>query len=211
MEWISHPQIDQALPDAPDEFRPPAENVRFRVDFDGATVERPSHRVDTFVSAPDPIATLTNAGRVIALAGVVLPLLMIGALKFTQIEVEALKPIIGGTPWLAWLYPVLGEAGTSYLLGVVEVVTALLLVASPWSARAGVVAGAVGSAIFATTCSTMLALPIWEQGSGGFPWLNALGSFLIKDVALLGVSLTILGWSLDRLRKAPGGGHSDLL
>lgn len=153
-------------------------------------------------SAPathDSAAALAVAGRVVALAGVVLPLLMIGVLKFTQIEIDALKPIIGGTPWLAWLYPVFGEAGASYLLGTVEIITAALFVASPWSARAGVVAGALGSLTFAVTCSTMLALPIWEAASGGFPWLNATGSFLIKDIALLGVSLVVLGESVSRL------------
>lgn len=175
-------------------------------------METPSHRVETFnVSAPDRIATLTNVGRIVALAGVVLPLLMIGVLKFTQVEVDALKPIIGGTPWLAWMYAVFGEAGASYLLGTVEIITAILFIASPWSARTGVAAGALGSLIFATTCSTMLVLPIWEAASGGFPWLNFLGSFLIKDVVLLGVSLTILGWSLGRLRKAPEGERTDVI
>ena len=83
-------------------------------------------------------ARLTAAGRLIALLGVILVLLMIGGLKFTQIEIDGLKPLISGTPWLAWMYPVFGEAGASYLLGVVEIATALLLCASPWSARAGV-------------------------------------------------------------------------
>ncbi len=86
---------------------------------------------------------IQRLGRVIALVGVVLPLLLIGGLKFTQLEAEALKPLIGGTPWLAWLYPVFGEAGASSLLGVVEIATALLLLASPWSPRAGVVGGSV--------------------------------------------------------------------
>ena len=39
-------------------------------------------------------------GRPIALAGVVLPLALIGALKFTQFEIDALKPLISGTPWI---------------------------------------------------------------------------------------------------------------
>lgn len=145
-------------------------------------------------------APAAAAGRAIALAGVVLPLFMIGILKFTAIEIEALKPVIGGTPWLAWLYRVFGEAGTSYLLGTVEIATALLFVASPRSARAGALAGAVGALTFAVTSSTLLALPIWEEGSGGFPWLNALGAFLVKDVALLGVSLVVLGEGLAGLR-----------
>lgn len=92
-----------------------------------------------------------------------------------------------------------GEAGASYLLGVVEVIAAILLIASPWSARAAVVSGAIASAIFITTVSIMLALPIWEVASGGFPWLDDLGSFLIKDVAMLGVSMAVLAEGLTRL------------
>lgn len=146
----------------------------------------------------DAAQALTAAGRTTALAGVVLPLFMIGILKFTQIEVEALKPLISGTPWLAWLYPTFGEAGASYILGTVEILTAGLLVASLWSARAGVVGGALATMTFAVTCSTMLALPIWEEPSDGFPFLNATGSFLIKDVVLLGASIVVLGESLTR-------------
>lgn len=123
--------------------------------------------------------TLT-AGRAISLAGVVLPLLLIGLLKFTQVEVEALKPLISGTP----------------LLGVVEMITAVLFIASLWSVSAGIVAGALGALIFLTTVSTLFALPIWDASSGDFPFLNFIGTFLIKDVALLGVSLAILGESL---------------
>jgi uncharacterized membrane protein YkgB len=142
---------------------------------------------------------ILRAGRLLAVGGVVLPLLLIGGLKFTQFEVDALKPVIGGTPWLTWMYPVFGEAGASYLLGVVEITTALLLTASPWSARAGVVGGALGGFIFLVTSSLLFSLPVWEASLGGFPALNAGGQFLIKDIALLGISLVVLGESLARI------------
>ena len=125
------------------------------------------------------------------------PLLLIGGMKFTQVEIDGLKPLIGGTPWLAWMYPVFGEAGASYLLGVVEIATALLLILSPWSPRAGIVGGAVAALTFLVTCSIMAALPIWEP-TLGFPALGPLGQFLIKDIALLGISLVVLGESLGR-------------
>jgi uncharacterized membrane protein YkgB len=144
---------------------------------------------------------LISSGRVVALAGVVLPLFLIGILKFTQYEIDGLKPFIGGTPWLAWLYPVFGEAGASYLLGVVELITVGLFIASPWSARAAVAAGALGTLTFVVTVSIMFAMPIWEQSIGGFPWLNGNGQFLIKDVALLGVSLVVFGEGITRLRR----------
>lgn len=142
---------------------------------------------------------MTAVGRPVALLGVVLPLFLIGILKFTQIEVDGLKRLIGGTPWLAWMYPVFGYAGASYLLGVVEIATALLLIASPWSARAGLAGGALGVLTFFVTTTMLFALPVWEAGSGGFPWLNHTGAFLIKDVALLGISLMVVGDSLSRL------------
>jgi uncharacterized membrane protein YkgB len=147
-----------------------------------------------------PLATsVQRAGRGVALAGVVLPLLLIGGLKFTRFEMEAIKPLIGGTPWLAWMYPIFGEVGASYLLGVVEIATALLLIAAPWSPRAGVAGGALGALTFLVTVSTMLVLPVWEPSLGGFPALGPGGQFLIKDVALLGISLVVLGEGLARL------------
>lgn len=153
---------------------------------------------------PQPLArtatTIRKAGRTVALAGVILPLLLIGGMKFTEVEIEALKPLIGGTPWLAWMYPAFGEAGASYVLGVVEIATALLLIACPWSARAGVAGGALAALTFLVTCSIMVALPIWEP-TLGFPALGPLGQFLIKDIALLGIALVILNESLDRLNK----------
>jgi len=149
--------------------------------------------------------SIRRTGRAVALVGVVLPLLLIGGLKFTQLEVEALKPLIGGTPWLAWMYLVFGEAGASYLLGVVEIATALLLIASPWSPPAGVVGGALGGLTFLVTASLFLALPVWEASLGGFPALGPAGQFLIKDVALLGISLVVLGESLARIHAGATG------
>lgn len=144
---------------------------------------------------------VSKAGRILALIGVILPLLMIGGMKFTAVEIEALRPLIGGTPWLAWMYPVFGEAGASYVLGVVEIATAFLLIASPWSTRAGVAGGALAALIFLVTCSIMVALPIWEPALG-FPALGPAGQFLIKDIALLGIALVILGESLNRLNRS---------
>jgi uncharacterized membrane protein YkgB len=146
-------------------------------------------------------AAVSKVGRIIALIGVILPLLMIGGMKFTAVEIEALRPLISGTPWLAWMYPVFGEAGASYVLGVVEIATALLLIASPWSTRAGVAGGALAALIFLVTCSIMVALPIWEPALG-FPALGPAGQFLIKDIALLGIALVILGESLNRLNRS---------
>jgi uncharacterized membrane protein YkgB len=141
-------------------------------------------------------------GRVVGLLGVVLVLLLIGGLKFTQVEIEGLKPIIEPTPWLAWMYPAFGEAGASYLLGVIELATALLLMLSPWSVRAGFVGGVLATLTFFVTTTIMFAAPIWETASGGFP-------FLVK--ALQGgdrrrtSEASLPPWRRRRIRAEDGG------
>lgn len=162
-------------------------------------MRQPAPGGDFHPGATEPGSTASRvrqAGRAVALAGVIAPLFMIGILKFTQFEIEALKPLISHTPWLTPLYSIFGYAGASYFLGVVEIATALLFLASPWSPRSGVVAGVLGTITFLLTVSIMVAIPIWEAAAGGFPWLNSAGGFLIKDVSLLGISLVVLGDSL---------------
>ena len=141
---------------------------------------------------------LTRMGRAIALVGVVAPLLLIGGMKFTQVEIDTLRPMIAATPWLSWMIELFGDAGASYFLGVFEIATAALLTLSPWAARAGIVGGVLAAFTFLVTCSLMVALPIWDAALG-FPALGPLGQFLIKDVALLGISLAITGESLSGL------------
>jgi uncharacterized membrane protein YkgB len=143
---------------------------------------------------------IERAGRGIALAGVVLPLVMIGGLKFTTFEVEALKPMLAATPWLAWMLSAFGPVGASRMLGVMEIITALLLTASVRMPRAGIAGGLLSSLTFLVTLSMMLSLPVWEASLGGFPALSGAGQFLMKDVALLGISLVVLGENLRRVR-----------
>jgi uncharacterized membrane protein YkgB len=137
-------------------------------------------------------------GRAVAVAGVVLPLLLIGGLKFTAFEAEALVPLISSAPWMAWMYTVFGESGTSYLIGAVEITAALLIVLAVRWPFAGVVGGTLAALIFLGTTSLLLVAPIWEPAAGGFPALGGMGQFLIKDIALLGISLTVLAESMLR-------------
>jgi reactive chlorine resistance protein C len=147
-------------------------------------------------------AGFQRVGRSVALIGVALPLLMIGGMKFTQFEIDALQPIISGTPWLAWLYPTFGKAAASYFLGIVEIAAAVLILLSQWSPRAGVFGGALAALTFLVTSSLLLVLPVWEANAGGFPALNILGQFVLKDIALLSIALVIFGESLARARQS---------
>jgi uncharacterized membrane protein YkgB len=58
--------------------------------------------------------------------------------------------------------------------------------------------------MFLTTLSFLVTTPgVWEPSEGGFPALTAIpGQFLIKDLALLGISLWSFGeaWHASRRR-----------
>jgi uncharacterized membrane protein YkgB len=44
---------------------------------------------------------------------------------------------------------------------------------------------------------------IGEATAGGFPVLSANGQFLVKDIALLGLSLWLLADAIDAARRQP--------
>ena len=67
--------------------------------------------------------------------------------------------------------------------------------ARPFSPRASALGSALAVGMFLTTLSFLVTTPgVWEPSAGGFPALSGKpGQFLIKDLALLGISLWSLG------------------
>ena len=99
------------------------------------------------------------------------------------------------SPLMSWVYGLMSVRGFSAVLGVVEVAIAILIAARPFMPRASVLGSALAVGMFLTTLSFLVTTPgVWEPSAGGFPALSALpGQFLIKDLALLGISLWSLG------------------
>ena len=85
-------------------------------------------------------------------------------------------------------------------LGVVELTVAILIAARPFMPRASALGSSLAVGMFLTTLSFLVTTPgVWAADAGGFPALSAIpGQFLIKDLALLGISL----WSLGESWKA---------
>jgi uncharacterized membrane protein YkgB len=70
--------------------------------------------------------------------------------------------------------------------------------------RLGLLGGALAGATFAITSSFLITGPSWEASLGGFPALSPVGGFIVKDLALLGIGLTVGGRMLARLAPGPG-------
>src|SRR6266699_3606391 len=140
------------------------------------------------------------AGRELARYGLVVVVGWIGLMKFTAYEAEGIRPFVANSPLMSWVYGLMSVQGFSALLGVVEVTIALLIAARPFWPRASALGSALAVGMFLTTLSFLVTTPgVWESSAGGFPALSAIpGQFLIKDLALLGISL----WSLGEAWKA---------
>src|SRR5437667_6092508 len=134
-------------------------------------------------------------GRTLARYGLVVVVGWIGLMKFTGYEAEGIRPFVANSPLLSWVYGLMSVRDFSAVLGVVEVAIALLIAARPFWPRASALGSALAVGMFLTTLSFLVTTPgVWASSAGGFPALSALpGQFLIKDLALLGISLWTLG------------------
>src|SRR5262245_7671829 len=144
-------------------------------------------------------------GREMARYGLVVVVGWIGLMKFTEYEAEGIRLYVTNSPLMNWVYGLMSVRGFSAMLGAVEVAIALLIAARPFSPRASALGSALAVGIFLTTLSFLVTTPgVWEPSAGGFPALSGKpGQFLIKDLALLGISL----WSLGEAWKASEQGN----
>ena len=145
-------------------------------------------------------AARAGVGLVLARLGLALLLGYFGALKLTVAGATATQPLVENSPTLAWLYPMIGVIDTARILGVVELATALLLLASVISAALALLGSLLAVAIFATTLSFLATTPGTFVAVPGFPLPapSATAAFLLKDVFLLGLAV----WSLVGATRA---------
>jgi uncharacterized membrane protein YkgB len=152
----------------------------------------------TTVTENTPVtARLEHVGGLLARYGLVVVIGWIGLMKFTAFEAQGIQPLVANSPLMSWLYDLFSVNAFSALLGVVEVAAAVLLAIAPWWPRISAAGSVISIGLFVATLSFMLTTPgVFEASQGGFPMLSSTGQFLIKDAALLGISVWTLGDAL---------------
>ncbi len=152
------------------------------------------------VAQNQTISTAKNAfeklGAFLIRYGLVLVLGWIGAMKFTAYEAEGIKTLVETSPFMSWMFRVFSLQATSNVIGVAELIAAVLIAIRPLSAKLSAVGSVLAVFTFLTTLTFLFSLPGWEKSLGGFPALSGSGGFLLKDVVLLGAALFTLGDSL---------------
>jgi uncharacterized membrane protein YkgB len=144
-------------------------------------------------------------GRELTRYGLVVVVGWIGLMKFTTYEAEGIRSFVANSPLMSWVYGLISVPGFSAMLGVIEVIIALLIAARPFWPRASALGSALAVGMFLTTLSFLVTTPgVWASSAGGFPALSAFpGQALIKDLALLGIALWTLGesWKASQRRE----------
>jgi uncharacterized membrane protein YkgB len=121
-------------------------------------------------------------------------LFWIGGLKF--VDPSPVVGLIGASP-----FAFLASNGFVYLLGIGEVIVALLLFANVQTRYVGVLT----MLLFVGTLSIFVTTPKVAYGDAGFPLLSLPGEFLLKDLVLFaaGASISAMAQARESARMHP--------
>ena len=140
------------------------------------------------MSTYDIGARVQTIGTAMLRYGLVAILLMIGAMKWTAAEADAIRPWVSGSPFLSWIYGVVSVQAGSEVIGSIEIVTALLIGTRRWLPRAAVAGSVLASIMFVITLSFLATTPNQSPDAQGF---------LMKDFFLLGAAIWSAGEALQ--------------
>ena len=163
------------------------------------------NRINTLVSRFTVAEKNEGAFSAIALLrwSLVIIFLWFGGMKFTAYEAQGIAPFIANSPIMSWLHAGFGVQGASYVIGVLELSTAVALTVGAWVPLFSALGAAMSSATYLITLTFFFTTPgVAEPTAGGFPAISAMpGQFLLKDLVLLAASLVILAGSVSKAQS----------
>lgn len=134
---------------------------------------------------------VSSLGYYISLGGAVLILLWIGIFKFTPTEANAIKLLIENHPLSSWMYTVLSVQTVSNIVGVVEILVALILILTLKFEKLKKYAGFAMCIIFLMTLSYLFTTPNMWKIIDGVPHTDF---FILKDVMYLGFGMHLINY-----------------
>lgn len=122
-----------------------------------------------------------------------------GIQKFTPQSAHGIAVYIANSPFVSWLI-VFGLRGEAYVLGTIELITAILLAIGAFVPVLSALSALMGIATFLITWSFFFTTPgvvKWSLSTDPIAW-NLTGEFLYKDVVLLCVCVVLFLASLPK-------------
>jgi uncharacterized membrane protein YkgB len=148
---------------------------------------------------------LGSAGWSVLRGGLTTTFLWVGAMKFTDAEIENSEVLVNASPLTSRLRQRLGARKLGRLTGVAQIILGTLIAAKPVAPRASAAGSFGAAAMMLGTLSFLVTTPeAWQEGKGA-PKLSVLGEALLKDTVFLGAALLT---AAESLRAARGGARS---
>lgn len=129
----------------------------------------------------------------------VLIFISFGIQKFTPQSAHGIALYISNSPFVSWLQ-IFGLRGEAYLLGCIELITAVLLASGAFVPFLSALGSLMGIATFLITWSFFFTTPgvvKWSLSTDPIAW-NLTGEFLYKDIVLLCVCVVLFLASLPK-------------
>jgi reactive chlorine resistance protein C len=129
--------------------------------------------------------------RVISI-GIIVMLLWAGSYKMTVPGADGIVPLVENNPLISWHFKLFGVYHGSDLIGLTEVIAALLIIIGMFKPQAGIIGGAIAAVMFFVTSTMLITTPGALTNVNGINYMSFLGLFLFKDVINLGASLYLM-------------------
>ena len=138
-----------------------------------------------------------NIPFLITSIGMIVMLLWAGSYKMTAPGAEGIVPLVSNSPLISWHFKLFGPYIGSDLIGLTEIIAAVLMIAGYLKPKAGIIGGLIASVMFFITSTMLITTPgaiIAVHGITYMRYMSFLGLFLFKDVISLGVSFYLISY-----------------
>jgi reactive chlorine resistance protein C len=126
--------------------------------------------------------------------GMVVMLLWAGSYKLTAPGAEGIVPLVSNSPLISWHFKLFGPYIGSDIIGITEIIAAVLIITGYFRPKAGVVGGLIATLMFFITSTMVITTPGSTISVHGIRYMSFLGLFLFKDVISLGVSFYLISY-----------------
>ena len=130
-------------------------------------------------------------------AGLIVMLLWAGSYKMTAPGAEGIVPLVAHSPLISWHFKVFGPYIGADLIGITEMLAAILIITGYAQPKAGIIGGLIASLMFFTTSTMFITTPgtvIAVSGISYMRYMGMLGLFLFKDIISFGASLYLISY-----------------
>jgi uncharacterized membrane protein YkgB len=145
-----------------------------------------------------------NLPFIMVSAGMIVMLLWAGSYKMTGPGADGIVPLVTNNPLISWHFKLFGVYLGSDLIGLTEIIAAILMITGIFKPQAGIIGGMVAVVMFFVTSTMVITTPDALTNVNGISYMSFLGLFLFKDIIGLGASLFLIArfGQRDNLNRA---------